>query len=134
MRGKPFHNSMVTDLREMASKFFSFIGREYRVSRNGVTDDLDLFARRDPVSLAFEVETTSRHAVDNAIKAALVEVPLWIIVPRRSLKIDVAHKLEPLGLRPGGEPVKILLLGQVEQELTNYLSLFIPANKQKGKE
>ncbi len=61
-------------------------------------------------------------------------VPMWIIVPLRRLKLEITRKFAPLGLRPGGEPIRILLLGQMEQELTNYLSLNIAANTQNGKE
>ena len=86
------------------------------------------------LTLAIEVETTCRHAADNAWKAVQVSVPLWFVVPRRRLQFEIARKLDPLGLRPGGEPIKILLSGQVEQELVRYLSLFIPANTQSGKE
>jgi len=134
MRGKPFHNLMARDVQEIARRFFDFTRREYRFSKNRAVTYLDVFAQRGPIALAFEIETTSRHAVGNARKAALVGVPIWIIVPLRRLKLDITRKLAPLGLRPGGEPIKILLLGQMEQELTNYLSLNIAANTQNGKE
>jgi hypothetical protein len=134
MRGDPFHNFMVEDVQETASKFFDFACPEYRFSKNGVTNYLDVFARQGLISLAFEVETTSRHAIDNARKASSVGIPLRIVVPTRRLKSEITRKLKPLGLRPGGEPIKILLIGQLEQELTNYLSLFIPANTQNRKE
>lgn len=134
MRGNRLHNFKATEVKEKAGKFFDFANCEYRFHRNGVTTYFDVFAQRGSVTLAFEVETTSRHAVDNARKASLVGVPLWIVVPRRRLKLELTRKLNSLGLRPGGEPIKILLLAQLEQELRNYLSLFIPANKQSRKE
>lgn len=81
--------------------------------------------------LAIEIETTARHAVDNARKAAMVDVPLWVIVPTRRLKSDLTRKLKDLAIRSGNQPIKILLLGQLRKELTNYLSLFIPANRLK---
>jgi hypothetical protein len=134
MRGKPLHNLIARDVQEIARKFFDFTGREYRLSKNGVTTYLDVFARRDSIALAFEVETTVRCGAKNARKAAHVGVPLWIIVPKRRLRSEIARRLGPLGLKPGGEPIKILLLGQLEQELTNYLSIFIPANTENRKE
>jgi hypothetical protein len=125
---------MAIEVQEIAGKFFDFARREYLFHRNDVTTYFDVFAQRGSVALAFEVETTSRHAVDNARKASLVGIPLWFVVPRRRLKLELTRKLKPLDLRPGGEPIKILLLAQLEQELRNYLSLFIPANKQNRKE
>lgn len=123
------HNLKAIEVKEKAYKFFNFASCEYRFQRNGVTTYFDVFAQRDSVTLAFEVETTSRHAIDNARKASLVGVPLWFVVLRRKLKLELTRKLNLLDLRPGGEPIKILLLAQLEQELTNYISLFIPANR-----
>ena len=59
-----------------ASRFFAFADTEYSFVQNGVTTFFDVFAQQDHVSLGFEVETTLRHATDNARKAMLVNVPL----------------------------------------------------------
>lgn len=134
MRGEPFHNSIAVASQEIASRRFDFVGTEYVFRRNGVTTVFDVFARRGVAVLAFEVETTARHAVDNARKAVSVGVPTWIVVPSRRLKLQLTGRLDRLQLRPAGEPIKILLLGQLEQELTNYLSLFIPADREHGKQ
>ena len=134
MRGDPLHNCTAEKAKATAGLVFDFVACEYGLRRNGVTTFFDILARQGSITLAIEVETTSRHAVDNARKAALVGVPMWIIVPLRRLKLEITRKLAPLGLRPGGEPIKILLLGQLEQELTNYLSFFIAANRQNRKE
>lgn len=128
------HNCTAEKAKATAGLVFDFVACEYGLRTNGVTTFFDVFVQQGPITLAIEVETTSRHAIDNARKAAVVGVPMWIIVPLRRLKIQIAGKLAPLGLRPGGEPIKILLLGQLEQELTNYLSLNIAANTQNGKE
>ena len=129
MRGKPLHNLKAIEIKDIAGKFFSFVSCEYRFQRNGVTTYFDVFAQRDSVTLAVEVETTSRHVIDNARKAFLVGVPLWFVVLRRKLKLELMRKLKPLDLKPGGQPIKILFLAQLEQELTNYISLLIPANR-----
>jgi len=134
MRGCLLHNTMVKHVENTASKFFEFVWPEYRYIKNGVTMFVDVFAHRNSVTLAFEIETTSRHAIDNVKKAAAVGIPLWIIVPTRSLKFRLTGRLNDLELRPGGEPVKILLLGQLQQKLMNYLSLSIPANRLKDKQ
>jgi len=122
MRGKPFHNLMVDDTKATLDRFFEEVGLEYRLRRNNIVTDLDVFARRGSMTLAVEVETTDRHALDNARKAAAVGVPLWIIVPTRALQRRLVRRLAPLGLRPGGRPICVLLLGQLEQALTHYLS------------
>ena len=132
MRGYPLHNFIVRQIQMIAGEFFELVVLEHLSRRNGVSTYLDVFARQGSVTLAFE--TTSRHAIDNAKKASLVGMPLWFVVPRRCLKIELTRKLSQLDLKPGGEPIKILLLGQLQQELTDYLSLFIHANRMKDKQ
>ena len=121
MRGDTLHNFIVIGVEMIAVMFFAFVRTEYCVSRHGVTTYFDVFARQGCIALGLEVETTLRHAIDNAKKAALVDVPLWVIVPTRRLKLELFCRLNPLALRPGGEPVKVLLLGQLEQMLVNYI-------------
>ena len=104
-------------------KFFIVVYSEYRYSQNGTVTFFDLFAIQDRFALACEIETTSRHGVDNAIKAAAVDVPLWIIVPTNRVRATLSRKLKSLQLRPGGEPIKILLMGQLQGQLQDYLSL-----------
>ena len=134
MRGQPFHNLIASRVKTILQGFFRCVYLEYRFRRNGAVTDFDVFAQENLFALAIEVETTCRHGVDNAKKAAAVNVPLWIIVPTQTLRAKLSRRLQRLGLRPGGEPIKIFLLGQLEQEVRNYLSLFIVANKQKDKQ
>lgn len=122
MRGQLFHNFMANEVKVTLAKFFDQVQLEYRVRRNGIATDLDLFASSGSRTLAIEVETTQRHAIDNARKAGAVNVPTWIIVPTRSLQSRLLGRLEALDLRPGGELICVLLLGQLEQALTHYLS------------
>lgn len=131
MRGKTLHNLIAKKTRDEVEGFFDSVDSEYRISNQRATTYVDLFARKDSIVLAIEIETTVRHAVDNAIKAAIVGVPLWVIVPTRRLKLELNRKLKDLAIRSGNQPIKILLLGQLRKELTNYLSLFIPANRLK---
>jgi len=122
MRGKPFHNLIADQARTRLARFFEQVESEYPIRRCGVVTFLDVFASGPSCTLAVEVETTQRHALDNARKAAAVEVPLWIVVPTRALRGRLLQQLEPLGLRPGGQPICVLLLGELEQALTRYLS------------
>jgi len=123
MRGDPFHNLMGTETGITVSYFFTEVIPEYKCRKNGIVTFLDLFARQNQLVLAFEIETTARHSVGNALKAAAVNIPLWIIVPTNKVKIKISRKLKPLQLRPGGKPIKILLLGQLQRELEECPSL-----------
>lgn len=137
MRGKTLHNLMAKKTRDMVEDFFESVDSEHRISNHQTTTYVDLFARKDSIVLAIEIETTVRHAVDNARKAAMVDVPLWVIVPTRRLKSDLNRKLGDPELRPGGKPIKILLLGELRQELANSLSWRINGrikNKQTEKQ
>ena len=129
MRGQPFHNLIASRAKTILQGFFRCVYLEYRLRRNGAVTDFDIFAQENLFALAIEVETTCRHGIDNAEKAAAVDVPLWIIVPTQALRAKLSRRLQLLGLRPGGEPIKIFLLGRLEQEVMSYLSLFIVANK-----
>lgn len=122
MRGKPFHNLMAERVKTTLAGFFDHVASEYPIRRDGTTTYLDLFAWCELYTLAVEVETTLRHAIDNARKAAAVGVPLWIVVPTRTLQNRLLARLTSLGLKPGGQPICVLLLGQVEQALAHYLS------------
>ncbi len=122
MRGKAFHNLLVQETQSRLAEFFDEVEAEYPIRRGGVVDFLDLFAQGPSGTLAVEVETTLRHALDNARKAAAVEIPLWIVVPTRALRRHLLRQLESLDLGPGGQPICVLLLGELQQALTHYLS------------
>lgn len=130
MRGDPLHNMMGNRTGTTLRGFFSEVYLEYKYCKNDVVTYIDAFAREKQFVLACEIETTSRHGVDNALKAAAVNIPLWIIVPTNNVKVKLSCKLKSLQLRPGSEPIKILLLGQLEMELEEYLSLRALPNKQ----
>ncbi len=130
MRGEILHNTMGKTTGATLQGFFSEVYPEYKYCRNGTVTYLDLFARQSQFVFAFEIETTARHGVDNAIKATAVDIPLWIIVPNNKVKVKLLHKLKPLKLRPGGKPIKILLLGQLQRELEECPSLKPLSNQQ----
>ena len=66
MRGKPFHNLMADDTKATLDRFFEEVRLECRLRRNNIVTDLDVFARCGSTTLALEIETTDRHALDNA--------------------------------------------------------------------
>ena len=128
MRGRYLHTHKAEYLENELSVYPVGLYPEYRIRRNGVTADFDFVLKTDAFWWAIEIETTIRHLVDNAKKAAAVNIPLWIVVPTRRMKNQAVCKLSPLNLTPGGEPIKLFLLSDVHKEVRNYLSLFIPAN------
>lgn len=121
MRGQILHNTMAKDAETTLENYFTQVHPEYKCCKNGIITFFDLFARQQLFVLALQIETTARHGVDNAIKAQAVGIPLWIIVPATKIKIRLSHKLNLLQLNPGGEEIKILLLGQLRRELQTYL-------------
>ena len=134
MRGKSLHNHMASRLKTILESSYLMVSLEYYIRTNGTVNVVDIFVQCGKIQWAIEIETTIRHALDNAYKAVAVGIPLWIVVPTSSLAIKVRTQLKSHNLQPGGEPIKILLLSHVEQEVTNYLSGYFVANKQNDKQ
>jgi hypothetical protein len=133
MHGQFLHNYKAEWIRTKLIPYPVQVRLECRIQRNGMTAYFDLLLQRQAALLAIEIETSARHIDDTAIKAAVIDIPLWIVVPTRRIRKQAQHKLAHIDVMPGGEPIKLLLLGQVEKEVMNYLSLFITANSNSGK-
>ena len=86
MRGALFHNSIVKQAKAIFIRHGWQIHTECRYRNNGTMTYLDLLAVRNDYEIACEVETTARHAVDNAAKALAAGVSFWVIVPSRRLR------------------------------------------------
>ena len=117
MRGKAFHNRIAEEAKMIFSNHGWQVYTEHRYRKNGITTYFDLFAIKGKQAIACEVETTSRHAVDNALKARTVGIVLWIIVPRRMLRSQVERKLESTGVTENHQSIKTILLSQLNTEL-----------------
>ena len=133
MRGQFLHNYEAEWIRTKLIPYPVQVWLECPVRRRGITAYFDLLLQIQAVLLAIEIETSARHIDDTAIKAAIIDIPLWVVVPTRRIRKQVERKLAHLDVAPGGESIKLLLLGQVEKELAIYLSLFITANSDSGK-
>lgn len=120
MRGGAFHNKIVEEVKAIFGNHNWQAYTEYRYRKNGITTYLDLLAVRGKKKIACEVETTARHAVDNAVKALSAGVDLWIIVPSRTLGRQIEHKLRYSGLNTKHQTVRILLFCQLETELNSF--------------
>ena len=133
MRGKLFHNYMVEKTSWLLAALGWFICLEFCIRRNGVTNFVDIFAVLNGVQIAFEIETTSRHIADNCYKAQAVGIPICIIVPTTKVYNAAVKKTCDIHIDHAGLPIRIFTLHQLEQELTDYLSLFIAANSHTDK-
>ena len=120
MRGALFHNTIAEQAKAIFARHNWQVHTEYRYCTNGTTTYLDLLAVRADCRIACEVETTARHAVDNAAKALAAGIPLWVIVPSRRLRRQVERKLASLGISGNPKVVKVLLLCQLETEVMRF--------------
>ena len=120
MRGGTFHNKIVEDAKTIFNNHGWQIHTEYRYRKNGITTYLDMLAVRRNKKIACEVETTSRHAVDNTVKALSAGLDLWIIVPSRTLCRQIEHRLISSGLNTKHRAIRILLFCQLEAELKSF--------------
>lgn len=117
MRGKEFHNKIVKDAESILNIHGWQVFTEHCYRKNGITTYFDLLAVKGNQEIACEVETTSRHAVDNALKAQTAKVALWIIVPTRKLRRQIERKLKSSAVIKNPKSIKTILLSQVNTEL-----------------
>ena len=94
----------------------------------GVTTYFDLFARKGPLIIACEIETTCRHALENLGKAQVIGIPLWIIVPTRRIRQQIQRMLGDKTVFSGGRPVEVIL----PDELKECIETYIKTNTLKG--
>ncbi len=120
MRGKPFHNKIAQDTKAILNKHGWHVIMEHCVKVDNITTYFDLYATKGNQTIACEVETTPRHAMDNAAKALITEIPLWIIVPSRALRRQIEQKLISANLISNDQTIRVLLLSQLEVDITNY--------------
>ena len=119
MRGKAFHNQIVEQAEAIFSSRHWQTSTEHRYRKNGTTTYLDLFAVKGNLEIACEIETTARHAIDNAVKAQSTAIVLWIIVPTRKLRRQIKHKLKSSALIKNHQSIKTILLSQLNTELNS---------------
>ncbi|RKY07134.1 MAG: hypothetical protein DRP56_06255 [Planctomycetota bacterium] len=122
MRGNPFHNKLVEDAKCIFSRFGWKTYTERWFCTNGITTYFDLFARDGPLKIACEIETTSRHAVDNLRKAQAIGMPLWIIVPTRGVRQQIQRSLGCKPVFSGDKPVAVILPDELRQCIEEYIN------------
>ena len=129
LRGGSLHTYLILESERILRQagFHTYQEHPIRLP-DGRLDFIDLLATQENFSIAIEAETSARHVLRNATKAEAIELPLWIIVPSRKVHNTITNTLAPSVLRPGGQRIYILLLGQLESELRFCFPLFFTAN------
>ena len=130
LRGDKLHNYLVVESENILQGGGFETSQEHpKKLPDGSLDFIDLFAKRDNCLICIEVETSARRVLINAAKAEQLRLPLIVIVPTRKIKKSVQNKLGKSTIKPAGCDIYILLLSQLEQELTNCFPLFSAANE-----
>jgi hypothetical protein len=125
MRGKLFHNRIVNEAGDIFIKYDWQVYTEHLFRSGEITTFFDLFAVRDNLRIACEIETTARHAVDNIIKALATGIYLWVIVPTRDISRKIEQKLSLLDLDIHPGSISILLNCNVEEALLQFHQNYI---------
>lgn len=128
MRGGTLHNFVVQEAREVFVLFGFDTAIECPVDLvDGRRNFVDLLATRGRHTIACEVETTPRYVLTNVAKARALGLRLWILTPNRGVMDAVTGKLR----RGGGAclaGIRILMLGQLPQAVSESFPTFAPAN------
>jgi hypothetical protein len=133
LRGGKLHNFLVlTSERVFQDAGFLTDQESPKRLPDGKLDFIDLIVRRDRILIAIEVETSARNVVSNARKAEQLDSLLWVVVPSRKVQKAVQEKLSKQGIQPAGEPIRVLLLAQLQQEVMKCLPLFSTVYERKG--
>ena len=93
MRGQAFHNQIAAEAKTIFNRQGWQVYTEFGYFKDAVLTYFDLFAVKARQSIACEIETTSRHALDNALKAQAVGIVPWILVPSRRVRHQIECKL-----------------------------------------
>ena len=123
VRGGAFHNKIVEEVRAVFLSCGWGGETEFCCQRNGITTFFDVYAVKGDVEIACEVETTARHAIDNARKAEAVGIHVWFVVPTRKLQRQIVCRFTKPGLIPNNKSIKVFLLGELERELSRHQSI-----------
>ena len=130
LRGGKLHNYLVLETEHILQQAGFQTHQEHPQHLPDGTDDfIDLLAQQGDFMLCIEVETTARHVLINADKADQLDLPLIVVVPNRNVQKAVKRKLNLAQVTADGQPIYILLLDQLKQQVMNCFPLFSPANK-----
>ncbi len=129
LRGDRLHNYLVLESQEILKDggFETFQEHPEKLPC-GSTNFIDLLAKNGDLLICIEIETSARYALDNAVKAQHLKLPLVVVVPNRSIKKSVQIRFGKSNIKPGGCDIYILLLSQLKQEVMKCFPLFSAVN------
>ncbi len=129
LRGGELHNYLVDQAESICiDAGFSTSQEHPEPLPGGGLDFVDLLAKRGELVICVEVETTARNVVSNAHKARRLGLPLVVLVPSKKVQRAAIKALARSGICFEKKRICFSLLGQLQQALTNCLSLFFAAN------
>lgn len=129
IRGDTGHNFVAASVRDAFSQSGFDVALECPIRLpDGRRDFVDVLAWKPGCTIACEVETTPRHAAENARKAIIAGLPLWIVTPNWKVRAAVARTLKRASFNLSGSRIKILSLGQLPQALVGCFPCFSPAD------
>ena len=129
LRGGQLHNYLVLEAEKIFRKADYNTRQEApKQLTDGRVDFIDLLVQKGDFLLCVEVETSARNVVSNVNKADLLGLPLVVIVPTRTVQEAIKNRLTKVHAQPGGYPISILLLSQLQQAVTNYFPLISTVN------
>ena len=117
MRGKDFHNTLADRAKAIFISHNWQVYTEYRYRHNNITTYFDLYAVKENIAIACEIETTPRHVIDNVAKALSTGVCVWVIVPTRAVLCKAKQKLASSNINTSRKPIRILLFSQLEADV-----------------
>lgn len=121
MRGKRWHGLLARRAADDAEALgFRVDIEETFTMPMGGRNAVDIVARRGSLTVLIEVETTARHAVDNAVKARALELPLIIVAPESRLRRRIMRDLARAELE--GQRILVLAPAQVGHGLMGFIS------------
>lgn len=132
LRGDALHNHLVLQAEHIFKQ--AGFGTQQECPKrlaDGRLDFVDLLVQRGNFIVCIEVETATRYVLTNAAKADQIGLPLIVVCPTRKIQSAVQKKLAQAQLTAGGYPICVLLLSQLEKEVTNCFPLFSQANSQR---
>lgn len=124
MRGLKFHNHMVDGICQDLYAPGCKTWKEYfLLLPDGRFNFADIYFEQSGIGLIIEVETTLRNLVSNVQKAALSELPIWVVVPTRHLREAAQRKLLRHSIPKIDFPIVCLV-----SEIKRQKQLFFPEN------
>ena len=123
MRGHAIHNSLAKTVanRFRRRQFTTYL--EYKVILpDGRVNFIDVYVTRGSFAIACEIETTPRYVTVNVAKGMQLGIPVWVVVPNRTVGRAVSQMLRRRFGRPRDDCYRIFRQAQLIAELNHRFS------------